>query len=337
MKHPIVRRRLNLVRYALTSHPTADDIAEAMAKHPSLQRRTPQSGRGYDPKMLYACLVIQQLIKQDWPMTVRQVFYRLVVAGVIDKKESEYQKVINWLGVMRLETSFHDAYPDLKLEWEYIVDSNRKIRQTSTFANIADTLENAARWHRLSVLARAKTHVEVWIEKEALAETLWEVTANYDVPLLAQPFASHSNAYLAAERIAAAYRAGKPSVILHLSDYDPSGQVMTNSMDVKLGKILRDHLDCPTETLEVRRLGLAREQIDKHNLPTRPTKRENNRHAAWFDDDESVELDALEPNVLREIVRNAIEDYIPNSLVRKVRRQEETQRAKLQEVAQQHE
>jgi hypothetical protein len=52
----------------------------------------------------------------------------------------------------------------------------------------------------------------------------------------------------------------------------------------------------------VRRIALTEEQIVRYNLPTRPTKREGNTHASNFDGD-GVELDALPPQVLRDMVR----------------------------------
>jgi hypothetical protein len=55
---------------------------------------------------------------------------------------------------------------------------------------------------------------------------------------------------------------------------------------------------------------LTREQVDEYDLPTRPTKTEGNRHAKQFDDEESVELDAMEPDDLRDILREAIEAHI---------------------------
>jgi hypothetical protein len=56
-------------------------------------------------------------------------------------------------------------------------------------------------------------------------------------------------------------------------------------------------------------VALTEQQIAEFNLPTRPTKREGNRHAYGFAGD-SVELDALPPHVLRDMVRDVIERHI---------------------------
>jgi hypothetical protein len=65
---------------------------------------------------------------------------------------------------------------------------------------------------------------------------------------------------------------------------------------------------------EVRRVSFARlavteRQIRDMSLPTRPTKRTDSRSAA-FGDGESVEVDAIPPTVLRQIVSSAITRHI---------------------------
>jgi hypothetical protein len=60
-------------------------------------------------------------------------------------------------------------------------------------------------------------------------------------------------------------------------------------------------------------LAVTEQQILDWNLPTRPTKKSDSRAKNWTGD--SVELDAIEPNRLRQIVREAIERHIsPNRL-----------------------
>ncbi len=302
----------------------------------SQPKQTKLFGRPFAAETIEACEAIKRIVEADSPMTVRQVFYRLVVEGIVPKDEAKgYQKVIRLLGQMRLDRSLHEQHPQLQLDFRHIVDSSREARETGTFDGIEDRLKSAARSHRLNVLARATTHVEVWLEKEALAEFVWGVARDYDVPLLASPFPSHSNMYLACERIRDASDAGKPAVIFHLTDYDPSGKAMTEHLTPKLLKMLMEHLDCEPN-LKVDRLGLTRKQIDHFDLPTRPTKREGNRHAMGFNDNESVELDALPPNELRRLVRRAIERYVPKSLVDKVRAAEAKERRKLEKLAGQY-
>src|SRR5262245_45801987 len=46
---------------------------------------------------------VRAILTRDHPMTVRQVFYRLVSTGLIDKTEAEYKRTVTrLLGDMRL-------------------------------------------------------------------------------------------------------------------------------------------------------------------------------------------------------------------------------------------
>ena len=82
----------------------------------------------------------------------------------------------------------------------------------------------------------------------------------------------------------------------------------------------------------VERYALTEEQIEEYRLPTRPTKRDGNSHAANFDGD-SVELDALPSRVLRELVFDCIEGHISASDVAVLREAEESERELLKRWA----
>jgi hypothetical protein len=119
---------------------------------------------------------IECVIAADPPMTVRQVFYQLVAHGVIEKTEDEYQRtVIRLLTEMRLDGT---------VPFSHIVDETRRVRVTQTFDNIEEALNHTARFYRRSALAESDDYLEIWLEKDALAGVLWDVTSDYDVPLM---------------------------------------------------------------------------------------------------------------------------------------------------------
>jgi hypothetical protein len=109
-------------------------------------------------------------------MTVRQVFYQLVVRGVIEKTEKEYQRtVIRLLTDMRLND---------ELPFDWIVDESRRRRCTQTHADIEAALEHTAKFYRRSALEDCGDYLEIWCEKEALAGAIWEAAKRYDVPVI---------------------------------------------------------------------------------------------------------------------------------------------------------
>ena len=75
-----------------------------------------------------------------------------------------------------------------------------------------------------------------------------------------------------------------------------------------------------------------REQIDAWELPTRPTKKSDTRAKDFGEI--AVELDAIEPNWLRELVELVIERHLPLDQFAILKAAEESERAMLAAFAQ---
>jgi hypothetical protein len=253
-----------------------------------------------------------EVVKQAWPMTVRQVFYQLVVRSVIEKTEKQYQgTVIRLLTEMRLAG-------DLPFHW--IVDESRRRRITETYDSVSEAVEATAKFYRRSALRECSDYIEIWCEKDALAGVLWDVTRDYDVPLMvSRGMPSLTFLHGTATEVRRAAKQSKNTYIYQFGDHDPSGVLIPKTIMHRLIDLGID------EGLIVERVALTEEQITEFNLPTRPTKRDGNRHANGFEGD-SVELDALPPDVLRGMVREVIERHITPQALESLRAAEESER-----------
>jgi hypothetical protein len=248
-----------------------------------------------------------------WPMTVRQVFYQATVRGIVEKSETGYNKVQTDLVLMRRAGV---------LPYEWLADNTRWQRKPRSFNDIAAALEETARFYRKNLWADAPAYVEVWLEKDALSGVLWPVTALYDVPLMvARGYASLSFLHNAAEYIRSL---DVPTFIYHLGDYDPSG---VNAGE-KIEETLREMAPC--SEIHFERIAVNPSQISTWNLPTRPTKNTDSRAKSFGDI--SVELDAIEPEQLRGLVRDAIERHLPKWQLDILKAAEESERQTLQEM-----
>src|SRR4051794_11140298 len=99
-------------------------------------RSSPASGRRTKAQMRGIREVIYRVLTADHPMTVRQVFYRLVGEGVIDKTEGEYKST-----VVRLLTDMRRA-GDIPFGW--IADNTRWMRKPRTYSSLTDALQRTA-------------------------------------------------------------------------------------------------------------------------------------------------------------------------------------------------
>jgi DNA topoisomerase VI subunit A len=255
------------------------------------------------------------ILKTDKPQTVRQVFYQLVTRGTIEKTEKEYQgTVIRLLSEMRLSG---------RIPWGWIIDESRRTINTQTFDNVRDALDHTAKHYRRSALRDCDVYIEIWSEKEALSGIIWDEAGEYDVPVVvSKGMPSLTQVYGSFLNIKRAARTGKTSFIYQFGDHDPTGCLIPKSIKARLCEFCDQH-NCPYPIVE--RVALTEEQVEDYNLPTRPTKREGNTHAKSFAGD-SVELDALPSNDLRELVRDCIERHISASQLETLRAAEESER-----------
>jgi hypothetical protein len=260
-------------------------------------------------------LEIEAVLRDDNLMTVRQVFYQLVVRGTIEKTERAYQgTVIRLLTEMRLSG---------EIPFAWIVDESRRRRETQTYDNISDAVRDTARFYRRSALREASDHAEIWSEKEALAGLIWDVASDYDVPVIvSKGMPSLTQLYGTAVEIRRAAKAGKFTHIYQFGDHDPSGVLIPETIARRLEQLC-ERLNCPAPDVE--RVALTEQQIAEFNLPSRPTKREGNAHARDFIGD-STELDALPARALRDMVRKCVERHIGAGQLEALRAAEASER-----------
>ena len=173
---------------------------------------------------------IREVLEQDHPQTVRQVFYALTVRGAIKKEEIEYHRT-----VIRLLVEMREAG---EIPFDWLADNTRWQRKPATFIGLDSCLNNTARFYRRDLWAAAPVYVEVWCEKDALAGVLMEETEPYDVPLMvAKGYASLSFLHSAAMMIR---EKAKPTYIYHFGDLDPSGVDAARDIEAKLRRYAPD-------------------------------------------------------------------------------------------------
>jgi hypothetical protein len=228
-------------------------------------------------------------------MTVRQAFYALEVRGVVDKTEAGYKKVQRELMRMRR---------DGLLPWGFITDGTRWQRKPETFNDVDDFMARMARTYRRDLWQAQGVRIEIWLEKDALAGLISDITMPWDVSLMVSRGQSSATfLYSAAQAAAAAWiNAGQETVIYGLYDRDAGGHRAMRTIE----RDLPEH--APDVPITFERLAVLDEQITEWDLPSRPAK-EKDPEAAKHDGI-AVELDAIPPDKLIGLVENAIKSHI---------------------------
>ncbi len=237
--------------------------------------------------------IIAEYRTQGFKLTLRQLYYQFVARDRIPNTQRSYK---------RLGSIINDGRLAGMIDWGSIEDRTRKLQTVSHWESPAEIVEVCAQEFRLDKWNRQDYRPEVWIEKEALAGVVEGICREMDIPFLCcRGYTSQSEMWSSAMRLKAfaAYHSQTP-VILHFGDHDPSGIDMTRD--------ITDRLELFMGGLEVRRLALNMDQIEKFNPPPNPAKMTDSRFAAYVAEfgDESWELDALEPSAMVDLIRSSV-------------------------------
>jgi hypothetical protein len=192
-----------------------------------------------------------------------------------------------------------------EIPYGHIVDGTRYVHGYTRYESLDEFSAFAAGLYRKDYWADAEVRVEVWLEKYALKGVLVPTVVN-ECGLnlyVTRGFASITYLQEAAEEIE---DDGRPTYVYVLTDFDPSGVVIAEKFEDELCT------RAPNSEIHVRRLAVNREQMERWSLPTRPTKTTDTRSSQFRlkHGTESVELDAIQPDNLRRLVKEAIERAI---------------------------
>lgn len=278
-------------------------------------------------------------------LTLRQLYYQLVKDNLIKNEDRQYK---------RLSSLLSDARLMGMIDWEAIEDRIRVPRVPPEFNDLDELMAAALSTYRLPRWEGQESYVELWVEKDALAGILRPLAHEYHVTMsVNRGYSSQSAMYDAAKRyLLACYGKDLPyttlaklvkpenatsalekiqvldrdelpkeprrkPILLYLGDHDPSGEDMLRDIEARLGLFGID--------VDVRKLALTREQVEQYDPPPNPAKMSDPRASEYVDKHGAVswEVDALSPEVLDQIIRDAIEEVLDLDKMNRIKRREE--------------
>lgn len=266
-------------------------------------------------------LEILKDLREYLPLTLRQIYYQLVSKEYIENTQSAYtslSKLIKW-GRM-------DGY----IEWNWIEDRVRVFHDLSGWYDsnnfINTSLKYFLKGYKRYLLQTQDKYIEIWIEKDALASIFQRIAEPYTIPVVVcRGFTSIS--FLHDFKLRLQNYQDKEPIMLYFGDFDPSGKEMLPAMKTTLQN------EMGTRRIDFKRIALTEEQIDVYKLPNNPralksTDTRAQKHIEKYGP-LAVELDALRPDILTDIVTNAIESEIDMDLFHEEKETEEQEFDKL--------
>lgn len=253
------------------------------------------------------------------PLTARQIYYRLIGAYGHPKTEAFYSNLCEHLANARRGGMIaFDAIRD-----DGVTTINRRY-----FADEDDFrwhLRGLARGYRRDLMASQPFHVEVWCEAAGMLQQLESVARPYAIRVFSSGgFDSLTAKKDIADRI---IKVGKPAIILHLGDHDPSGEsIFRSSAEDVSAFVLADRPNALVE-VDFRRVALTAEQVAGYGLPTAPAKVTDSRSRAWQGG--TCQLEALSPRQIADILDQAIRDCLDLDLLELDREDEREERERV--------
>lgn len=253
------------------------------------------------------------------PLTVRQIYYRLVGTHGYEKTEHAYERLADHLVRARRAKMI----PFWAIRDDSVLVADR--RHYDGLADFHDETARRAQDYRRDRQDGQPQRIELWCEAAGMIRQLDRVAGEYGVPVFsAGGFASLTATRLVAER---AVERSCPTVVLHVGDYDPSGASIFEAIVEDAAAFVDADRVLHTQRIEAVRVALTAEQVKEHALDTAPPKPSDSRSARWAG--ETCQLEALPPDLLADVVRDAIRRTLDSAAYGRVLAQEVRDRAAL--------
>lgn len=233
--------------------------------------------------------------RQLWPLTARQVFYRLVGAFDFPKTENAYKRLLEYLNRGRRAGLI--PWGAIRDDGSTVVGSDRYEDAESFLSTVRDWASRAP----MDLLQHQPIHLELFCEAAGMVPQLDRVARTYGVPVRSS---GGFDSTTVKHDLAVIYsQIDKPVRVLHVGDLDPSGEHLHNA----LGEDLNAFMEQLGGRCTVRRVAVTPEHQQHYGLATAPPKASDKRS---FDHDFTVQAEALDPTDLASIVRDAIEEEL---------------------------
>jgi hypothetical protein len=275
--------------------------------------------------------------------TNRHIFYRLESLGLVPKTDSA-DRYTQWKhpgqgtpsGSDLVERQINWMRDNDELPWAWIADTSRTRSATGGGDTGLDDRIDGNGFYGLDYWPDQPRYVEVWIGKQSIEYVVSDVAEQWDIGITpTKGFSSRSQLRDAALEIKE--RAdGRPVIILWLDDCDPSAEKAYHAVQ----KRLRFH--CPDvfseDNCEFIKVAVTDQMRDDRSvtfdgvtypLATRPTKDSTHGTAEKFG--ESIEIDALPPEVVNGLLAEAINDVIDHEAWAATEAREDLERGRWRE------
>jgi hypothetical protein len=267
-------------------------------------------------EFLQAAQKVIQDLRQFWPLSVRQVHYKLLNNPPLTqttKKANERWRYRNDLAsYSKLSSLLVSARYDGSVPWNSIDDATRESKTYHHYSNPGDFIESEVEifltGYTRDRMEGQPNHIELIVEKNTLLNIVSDIAAKFHIPITALRGYGGPSLWREIEerwRDKVSNHAGpnEPKCILIIvSDHDPEGLNLPDDA-------IRSLRDRHGVEVIATRPAITMKQVKQYKLPSNPAKESSTRYHEYVKRTGTNlcwECEALEPSVLRQCVHDAI-------------------------------
>ena len=174
--------------------------------------------------------IIEDYSNQGYKLTLRQLYYQLVAKAIIPNQVEEYQKLSKLLTKGRMAGI---------VDWDAIEDRIRKPKRPYFVDDPKDAMKDTINMYELDRMRNQNIYIELWVEKDAISNILYNVTKDYGINLMVnRGYSSVTAIYDSYRRFKRELDRGKEVKIMYLGDHDPSGLDMVRDINDRVFTML---------------------------------------------------------------------------------------------------
>jgi len=267
---------------------------------------------------------VNEILSQySMPLTLRQIFYRLVANYNYPNKNSTYAQLSKQLVKAREKGDIDE---------DRIEDRSREfLGEDNGFNSLEEFLKyqitaflDSPKYYSRNMWTEQPEFVIVWVEKDALSRVIFNIAEKYNV--ITAPSRGYSS-YTYIKKAIERFPNDKEVTILHFADHDPSGLDMTRDVNERFNSY-------SSREIKIERIALSYDQVQRYNLTLNPTKRADPRAEDYISKfgDRCWELDAIEPNELQRMVEESIVRHIDEKIWNDTVEKREQERQEIEKI-----
>lgn len=241
-----------------------------------------------------AAAIIKSYEGKGLSLTLRQLYYQFVARDLLENTKESYNRLGNIISDARLAGL---------ISWHAIEDRVRNLRGRTFWRDPAAAFAESRSHYLTDRWADQDWRPEVWVEKDALAGVVSNACHDLCIDHFAtRGYNSQSEQWAAGQRFASYIQKGQRPIVFHLADHDPAGIDMTRDNQERLSMFAGVQIQAV-------RLALNMNQVEQYNPPpnyAKPTDSKTAAYIAKFGSDECWELDALSPEIIQDLIVNAV-------------------------------